>query len=128
MRFSGFALPLIGLFGIIIGGLTSSLAAQEAVNSGYGAVLRALDKLDARVSDLTIGVGEHISTGRIDVTVNDCRYPIGNPAGDAYAYLTIREVGIGEPVFRGWMIASSPALNAMNHPRYDVWVLRCTTS
>jgi hypothetical protein len=31
------------------------------------------------------------------------------------------------PVFSGWMIASSPALNAMDHPRYDVWLLRCQT-
>jgi hypothetical protein len=31
------------------------------------------------------------------------------------------------PVFSGWMIASSPALSAMDHPRYDVWILRCDT-
>ncbi|MGB0800115.1 MAG: DUF2155 domain-containing protein, partial [Planktomarina sp.] len=28
----------------------------------------------------------------------------------------------------GWMVASSPALNALEHPRYDIWVLRCKTS
>ncbi|MEO0381372.1 MAG: DUF2155 domain-containing protein, partial [Pseudomonadota bacterium] len=27
-----------------------------------------------------------------------------------------------------WMIASAPALSAMEHARYDVWVMRCTTS
>ncbi|MGB0439332.1 MAG: DUF2155 domain-containing protein [Paracoccaceae bacterium] len=32
------------------------------------------------------------------------------------------------PVFEGWIIASSPALNAMDHARYDVWVLRCNTA
>ena len=32
-----------------------------------------------------------------------------------------------EPVFVGWMIATSPALSAMDHPRYDVWVLNCVT-
>ena len=30
-----------------------------------------------------------------------------------------------EPVFSGWMFASSPALSAMEHPIYDVWVLSC---
>jgi len=34
---------------------------------------------------------------------------------------------VDKPVFKGWMIASSPALNALDHPRYDVWVLRCIT-
>lgn len=33
----------------------------------------------------------------------------------------------GENVFRGWMFASSPALNALEHPVYDVWVINCTT-
>ncbi|MEZ5716636.1 MAG: DUF2155 domain-containing protein [Paracoccaceae bacterium] len=32
-----------------------------------------------------------------------------------------------DPIFTGWMVASSPALNAMDHRRYDVWVLRCIT-
>ncbi len=30
--------------------------------------------------------------------------------------------------FSGWMIASSPALNALDNPRYDVWLLRCNNS
>lgn len=31
----------------------------------------------------------------------------------------------GQPVFKGWMFASSPSLNAMEHPTYDVWVIDC---
>ena len=31
----------------------------------------------------------------------------------------------GDEVFRGWMFASSPALNALEHPVYDVWVIGC---
>ncbi len=102
--------------------------AQEAVNPGTGAVLRALDKLNAKVSDLTLARGTRQALGRIEIELAECRYPTGNPSGDAYAFLTIREAGVADPVFRGWMVASSPALNPMNHPRYDVWVLRCTTS
>lgn len=30
-------------------------------------------------------------------------------------------------IFSGWMFASSPALNAMEHPVYDVWVIDCKT-
>ena len=33
----------------------------------------------------------------------------------------------GENIFRGWMFASSPALNALEHPVYDVWVIDCKT-
>ena len=31
----------------------------------------------------------------------------------------------GTPLFSGWMFASSPALNALEHPVYDVWVIDC---
>lgn len=32
------------------------------------------------------------------------------------------EVG---PLFSGWMFASTPGLSALEHPVYDVWVIRC---
>lgn len=108
--------------------LSTPALAQEAVNPGNGAVLRALDKLNAKVSDITLSNGARETMGLIEVSLRECRYPKGNPSGDAYAFLTIREAGVAEPVFRGWMVASSPALNPLDHPRYDVWVLRCTTS
>ena len=102
--------------------------AQEAVNWGEGAVLRALDKINAKVQDITLTNGDSAEIGLISIELKECRYPVGDPSGNAYAFLTIREEGVSEPVFRGWMIAASPALNPLDHPRYDVWVLRCTTS
>lgn len=30
-------------------------------------------------------------------------------------------------IFTGWMFASSPALNSLEHPVYDVWVIDCKT-
>jgi hypothetical protein len=102
--------------------------AQLATTDGTGAMVRVLDKLTGQVSDVRIADGRSETVGRITVTVAECRYPDGNAAGEAYASLVITDRGIQGPVFEGWMIASSPALNAMDHQRYDVWVLRCTTS
>lgn len=102
-------------------------AAQEAVTPGNGAVLRTLDRLNAKVEDVRLLNRQTAVLGQIEVTLKECRYPSGNPSGDAYAFLTIREAGVAEPIFRGWMVAASPALNPLDHPRYDVWVLRCTT-
>lgn len=89
-------------------------------------MLRGLDKLNAKVSDITLKNGEATVLGLIEIALKECRYPEGDPSGDAYAFLTIREAGVAKPLFSGWMIASSPALNAMDHARYDVWVMRCT--
>lgn len=30
-------------------------------------------------------------------------------------------------IFSGWMFASSPALNGLQHPVYDIWVIDCAT-
>ena len=32
------------------------------------------------------------------------------------------------PLFTGWMFASSPALSALEHPVYDVWVIDCSAA
>lgn len=106
--------------------LAGTVHAQEAVNTGTGAILRGLDKLNAKVGDFTLRNGQTETMGLIEVVLHECRYPVGDPSGNAYAYLTIREAGVAKPVFDGWMVASSPALNPLDHPRYDVWVLRCT--
>jgi len=100
--------------------------AQE-VGIGTGAVLRGLDKLNGTSVDMNLAHGETAQLGRLTVMLRECRYPADDLAGDAFAFLTIQDTTKTDPIFEGWMIASSPALSAMEHPRYDVWVLRCTT-
>lgn len=105
----------------------SPAAAQQAITAPDGVLLRAMDKVSGEVVDFDLTPGQTKQLGRIQVTLGECRYPAGNPNGDAYAYLVIRNAGEQTPSFTGWMIASSPALDALDHPRYDVWVLRCIT-
>ncbi len=100
-------------------------AAQEQAASGSAAVLRGLDKVNGRTVDAEIPVGGSAEILGLIVTLGECRYPADNPTGDAYAFLTVRSPANGEVFFEGWMIASSPALNALDHNRYDVWVIRC---
>ena len=90
-----------------------------------GAELRVLDKMTGLVSDYDIAVGSARTEGRMTVQLDDCRYPSDLPNGEAYAHLTILDSDLAAPAFKGWMVASSPALSALDHPRYDVWVLRC---
>jgi hypothetical protein len=113
------------MLGLVLAAPAAAVA-QEQVNPGTGAVLRGLDKLNATVEDFTLRNGGARVIGLIEVQLSECRHPVGDPTGNAFAFLTIREAGVAEPVFRGWMIAASPALNPLDHPRYDVWVLRCT--
>ena len=102
--------------------------AQEAASEfteSDGASLRFLDKLTSETGDVTLSRGQAAKFGRLVVQLDSCRYPTGNPASDSEAHLTILEETTNTPLFTGWMIASSPALSALDHPRYDVWVLSC---
>lgn len=109
--------------------LAGQLAAQDVQTAtGTGAVLRVLDKINGEAQDITLANGTGGAVWRIQVELGECRYPAGNPSGDGIAFVTLRQEGQAEPLFRGWMFASAPALNALDHPRYDVWVIRCTTS
>lgn len=102
-------------------------AAQEVV-SGSGALLRALDKVNGQTADVELYSGGGKAVFGLDVDLADCRYPPENPTGEAYAFLTVRDSRDQAVRFQGWMIASAPALSALDHSRYDVWVLRCITS
>lgn len=104
--------------------ITGVSAAQE-MESAPGGTLRLLDKVTGKLDDLPLSLGQSATKGRITVLLDDCRYPKDNPAADAQAHLTVVEEGRSDPVFAGWMLASSPAVSAMDHPRYDVWVLSC---
>lgn len=108
--------------------LLASPVAGQQVTSAPGGVLRALDKTSGQTIEIEMLSGQSATLGNLQIVMSDCRYPAGNPAGNAYAALEISEKGKAGTIFSGWMIASAPALSAMEHQRYDVWVMRCTTS
>lgn len=109
-------------------GLPHLAVAQEQATMADGAVLRGLDKVSGHTVDVEVLNGRSGKVFGLDVALGECRYPTDNPTGDAFAFLTIRDQTADMLRFEGWMIASSPALNALDHSRYDVWVLRCITS
>lgn len=90
--------------------------------------LQSLDKITARTMTFEADVGSTLRFGPLYIRVQKCKKtpPIEKP--ESAAFLQIWQVDPGaEPewVFSGWMFSSSPALSAMDHPIYDVWVLDC---
>ena len=95
------------------------------------AVLQALDKVTARVSTIQAPVGEVVRFGTLEIVTRVCEKRPPEETPESAAFLDIWESKPGEAsqsLFRGWMFASSPALSAMEHPVYDVWVLDCRNS
>ena len=113
----------IGLAGVLVAGM--ALAANSQVVVATGGVLRVLDRLTGTVTDYDLAPGQKQVVGRLTLRLDECRYLADSPLADAFAHVTILDSGLIDPVFHGWMVASSPALSALDHPRYDVWVLHC---
>ena len=92
------------------------------------AVLQALDKITARVSRMQVQVGEGASFGTLEMTVRACRSTRPDETPENAVFLEIADEPPGEAqhqVFSGWMFSSSPALAALDHPVFDIWVIRC---
>ena len=93
------------------------------------ALLRGLDKVSGRVTDLRAEVGEPVRYERLTILVEECREPPAEETGDAYVFLQVKDDKTGDSIiFSGWMFASSPALSPMDHARYDLWALSCAAS
>lgn len=108
-----------------LGIVPDSGALAQMVGTGETVTLRGLDKVSGETTDFELSVGARAELGRLQITHVGCRFPVDDPASDAWAFLEIHDRLRGEQLFRGWMTAASPALNALDDPRYDVWVLGC---
>ncbi len=107
--------------------------AQAAMQDMPVIKLQSIDKITGRTLTFEARVGSTVKYGPLYIKVQACRKapPIEQP--ESAAFLQIWEIAPkraqgkenSEWVFSGWMFASSPALSAMDHPIYDVWVLDC---
>lgn len=113
----------VTLLPLLLAGLAwASPAAAEV------AVLQGLDKTTARISTFDAVVGEAAFFGSLEVTARRCHKTPPEEPPESAAFLDIVDVRPDSEsvrVFTGWMFASSPALSALEHPVYDVWVVDC---
>ncbi|MEQ9520240.1 MAG: DUF2155 domain-containing protein [Parvibaculum sp.] len=140
------ALLVIAL--LSIGGLSPALAEP----AGRIAIFTGLDKITARITRLEVPIGERMRFGSLDVKADSCSKRPPEETPETTAFVEVFDVGQSlvdaapaEPlttdpatnpaideaagrIFSGWMFASSPGLNAVEHPVYDVWLIDCKMS
>ncbi len=93
-----------------------------------GAILQGLDKTTARVSTIEAPLDRPARFGTLQIVARAChkKPPTETPESTAFLEIVdIRPDSPSIPVFTGWMFASSPAISAMEHPVYDIWVIDC---
>lgn len=118
-----------GLFSLFLAGAaTISAVPLYAADISLGqVVLRGLDKVTGRLSTMTVNVGEKAEFGALDIYARVCMThpPEETPENAAFLQVIEKKPEGQLKLFSGWMFSSSPALSAMEHPVYDVWVIKC---
>lgn len=96
------------------------------------AVLQGLDKPNARVQTFNVLVGQKANFGPLSVKVRTCKKAPPEETPESVAFVEVDDPRVKDAnrqnLYRGWMFASSPALSALEHPIYDVWILDCKNS
>jgi hypothetical protein len=115
-----------------LAGLSATAHAQGPVLEYRVAVLQGLDKVTARVSTVRAPLEQPTQFGTLEVVAHACRETPPTEPPESAAFLEIRELppasdldGAPVDLFSGWMFASSPAVSALEHPVYDIWVIDC---
>ncbi len=92
-------------------------------------VLQGLDKVTARISTFGGRVGKTIRFRSLEIVIRRCQRNRPDSPPERGAFLEIYEndpaTGKRTRIFSGWMFASNPALNGLEHPIYDVWLKDC---
>ena len=111
----------------ILGGLisTAAMAAEIPTNA---ALMQAMDKVTGRVNKITVPVNSKISFGDFSLVLRACKKRPAEETPENFAFVDVADKSFGEDeynIFRGWMLSSTPGMNAIEHPIYDVWLLEC---
>ena len=120
-------MKFIYLIFVIIFVLFPKIALSSQWIEGNKLVIQGLDKITARIQTFEVDVGETHKFGVLDIFVERCVFskPIFKPESLAFIKIKDNSDRLSEVKFSGWMFASSPALNALENPVYDVSILAC---
>ncbi len=113
--------------------------AEPAKRARYSvAILQALDKVTTETMRFEVPVGQPIRYKTLIFTVRACETAASDEiAPETAAYVIVdtqpkaqagRAAPPGRQIYKGWMYASSPGLNPLQHPVYDAWLIACKQS
>ena len=118
---------LINLIFILLFFIFPKIVFSSQWIEGNKLVIQGLDKITARIQTFEVNVGQTHRFGVLDIFVKRCVFskPIFKPESLAFIKIKDNSDRLSEVKFRGWMFASSPALNALENSVYDVSILVC---
>ena len=91
--------------------------------------IKALDKITAKTSAIRLAIGEKKFFGPLEIKALKCQLSEQDEFIDTVAYLQVKDLSSKDNnqvfLFNGWTFASSPTLQSIDHPIYDLWITSC---
>ena len=91
--------------------------------------LSALDKITAKTSSIKLAIGDKKIFGSLEIQALKCQLSESSDTSDAVAYIQVKDLSAKDNnqvfLFNGWTFASSPTLQSIDHPIYDLWITSC---
>lgn len=115
------------LTGVVVS-LLATVPAHAARIENAVAVFSGLDKITGRITEFDVYINETVQFGSLQVTPRVCYSRDDSEAQHVDGFVQVDEITLDRhirQIFSGWMFADSPALNAIEHPIYDVWLKDC---
>ena len=89
----------------------------------------ALDKITAKTSSIRLAVGDKNFFGSLEINALKCQLYEDSDTSDTVAYIQVKDLSSKDNnqvfLFNGWTFASSPTLQSIDHPVYDLWITSC---
>lgn len=117
---------LVPLLGLACLGTAMPAVAQSIANPV--ASFAGLDKITGRITRFDVYIDETVLFGALEITPRACYTRPSTETQRVSAFLEVDQrslTGVSKRIFSGWMFADSPALNAVDHAIYDVWLVEC---
>ena len=106
----------------------TSYSAKASLLETNVALMQAMDKITGKVTEVVVPVGGEAKFKSFSIVLRACKKTPPEETPENYAFVDITDNHSTEKevnIFKGWMMSSTPSLNGLEHPIYDVWLLEC---
>lgn len=123
--------PLRLLAASAVAAAAMSAPAQAETIANPVAAFSGLDKITGRITKFDVYIDETVQFGALQITPRVCYTRPPTETQRTSVFIEVDQVSLKGQVtriFSGWMFADSPALNAIDHAVYDIWLDDCKQS
>ncbi len=116
---------------LVLGIVVATMAVRPALAVTIAnpiANFSGLDKITGRLVQFDVYMDETVQFGALQITPRACYTRPPTETQRTSVFIEVDQVSLRggtTRIFTGWMFAESPALNAIDHAVYDIWLVAC---